>query len=938
MAVGKKFLDLIFRVDTKEASKNVDGLGKGLKSVGKSGKIASGGLKMMSGGFKAIGVAIKAAGIGLFIGLLSQLTGMFQSNQKVADTFSRIMLKLKPVFDAVGDVIAFVAGVLEGLIDMFSSAVGWLGSLIGVTDSAAQSTTNMANEIVKLRNEVKLMNAELALTQLEYQKEAEVQRQLRDDTSKSIDERIAANEKLGQILEEQFQEERRMAEMGLELAQKELVMDEDNIDLQVAVIEAKTKLAEIDERLTGQRSEQLTNLNSLEQERSDKAAERSKAIKEELEAEKKAYEDIRKELRKNIEVEEEDLSLLGQLQSAQDAHNLALEHLEKLKNKDISITDNNIKASKNRVTQIENEIEGLKQLNEELAGGTGFDHVAEEKKKRVAKGFHDIIDIMTVSHADMCGEFTDFQRLTRHFFEKGSGIEQLLERTASTNRKTGEQIVSDAELLGDLNLEQMMGYVTDIQMIMLNLSDPDQVGGPMDGMDQWILAFEKMKDHLPSAAKELFEGGIFKDIEGGFSFDMFGREMQEGTQELEWYSDQLMKNLVNFMIDYERALGSADQMFEEHVTGQIANNESLIEDKKNQIQTELDLQEGKGQGYLDLEAEHQQKVLEAEQELEEVLCILREQSQAVVDEFRKSAQQKEIDKITKHYNDIIQHTIEGSEDHYDLVKERDAAILEIRNKDANDLLALIAKNQKELSDLNKTAEELEIEELAAKYQVMLDMADQLQMDETEIERMKQEELAGIKKHYADLEIEEQKKRNEETIDNALSMMDSILSLTKTSSDKEMKELDKKLKKGVITEENYNRQLLVIQREQLKKEKKAAMLQIGVDTAKGISSAVAAGAGLVFPANLAAITTGIAAVLAGVAQASSVLGQSVEAVDNATSDIGGGGGGGNLSGDAPSIPTFGAIGTDAPPIQAFVVESDVSDAQALQNELNLQSTL
>ena len=41
---------------------------------------------------------------------------------------------------------------------------------------------------------------------------------------------------------------------------------------------------------------------------------------------------------------------------------------------------------------------------------------------------------------------------------------------------------------------------------------------------------------------------------------------------------------------------------------------------------------------------------------------------------------------------------------------------------------------------------------------------------------------------------------------------------------------------------------------------------------------------------------------------------------------------------PGLPTFGAIGTDAPPIQAFVVESDVSNAQALQSELDLQGTL
>ena len=41
---------------------------------------------------------------------------------------------------------------------------------------------------------------------------------------------------------------------------------------------------------------------------------------------------------------------------------------------------------------------------------------------------------------------------------------------------------------------------------------------------------------------------------------------------------------------------------------------------------------------------------------------------------------------------------------------------------------------------------------------------------------------------------------------------------------------------------------------------------------------------------------------------------------------------------PIVPTFGAITAEAPPVQAFVVESDVSSSQALQNDLNLQATL
>ena len=864
--VGKKFLDLIFRVDTKDANKDVDDLGKGLKGVGTSGKIASGGLKMVGGGIKFIGTAIKAAGIGLLIGVLSQLTGMFQSNQKVADTFGRIMLKLKPIFDVLGDVIGFVAGILEGLIDMFNSAISWIGSLIGVTDNAANSMSNMAGEVVQLRNDVKLMNAELALTQLQYQKEAELQRQLRDDTSKSIDERIAANEELGRILGEQAEAERFMAEEGLRLAEMELRLDRDNIDMQVAVIEAKTKLAEIDERITGQRSEQLTNLNGLEQERADQQKERSDKIKENLEAEKKAYEDIRKEMTKNIKAEEEDLSLKGQLESAAKAYAKAQEHLNNLKSTDTAGNEASIKSSNNLIAQKKKE---NKQLMEDIERMRAEDDARleyEDAHQQQVDGVLKIYDKMYAGLSENQQEFLTHSR----------------QREKLANAHSLDDLEHQTRVIKDYDLELYAAL-----------------------RDQQSEHFERYKD------QHLFtEEEVEKDVAHIRKFDNEIRAYYDSI------ADQTTHQFDGVIESNQKAIEEAQKLIDENQANIDANN-TAIENKTT---------------------EHQLKLDEAEKEFEETQRILKEQAQAVVNEFRKSEDTKEIDAIKKKYKEIIDLTEEDSTDRKELIEERDNLIKEITERDANELKELIAKNQKELSDLNKSAEDLEIEELNTKYQVMLDMAEELKISEVEIEKMKQEEINGVKKHYSDLEVEEQKARNQETVDSALSMMNSLLSISKTQADKEIKQLDQKFKKGKITEKQYNRELLRIEQDQLRKEKKAALLQIGVDTASGISSAVKAGAGLTFPANLAAITTGIAAVLAGVAQAAGVLGQSVDGVDDATSDIGGGGGGGDLSGDVPGLPTFGAIGTDAPPIQAFVVESDVSNAQALQSELDLQGTL
>ena len=138
-----------------------------------------------------------------------------------------------------------------------------------IAEQSKQSLDN-AKEITDLTNKVKLAEAEQRKIQLTYQRDAELQRQLRDDTSASIDDRIAANEKLGRVLEEQFEKEKALALEKIKLAQIQLAQNEENVNLKVALTNAEADLADLEERITGQRSEQLTNTNSLLQEQIDK--------------------------------------------------------------------------------------------------------------------------------------------------------------------------------------------------------------------------------------------------------------------------------------------------------------------------------------------------------------------------------------------------------------------------------------------------------------------------------------------------------------------------------------------------------------------------------------------------------------------------------------------------------------------------------------------
>ena len=812
--IGKQFIDLFFRVETKKAKKDIDDVGDGLKNVGISGKIAQGGLNLMSKGFKAVGMAMKAAGIGLVIGLLSQLTGVFQSNQKVADTFGRIMLKLKPVFDAVGDVIAFVAGVLEDLIDLFSGAIGFIGKLIGVTDGASSSTAALADEIVHLRNEQKLMNAELALTQLQYQREAELQRQIRDDTSKTMEERIAANEELGKILEEQGQVEREMALVGLDLARKELSLDRDNIDLQVALTEAKTKLAEIDERITGQRSEQIVNLTSLEKERADKQKEYSERIQKELEEEQEAYDDILKKMKQHIEVAKEELTLTEKLEAAEEAFTEAKKHLATLKETDTTANKQAIKDSEDLIKQKKLESQAIQ---DEINDMAAQDAALEEFEDAHANQKEDVLAIYDEMYSGLTGK-------SKEYFEK----QKLMQK------------IQDAEDLDELKI---------------------------------------ITRDLEELRREYNE--TLRNIKGGKDEGSFF------TQEELKADKSIMQGYVG---EFDSYFDSLEEQTKHKFDNQIKQNQKELEEKKRVIDDEIKQIEEQNGIIVTKDEELKKKIEEAERVFNETQITLKAQNLAAVLEFMKTEQEKEVDAVAKKYDDIIAKTIEGSDHEEDLIEQKRQAI----------------------QDINDRYDEEDREKTRSFLQNHLNMV----------------------KEFNEKQEEEEKARKELALDSALSMMNSLLSISKTQADKETKQLDLKLKKGKITEQKYNQELLKIEQEQLRKEKKAALLQIGVDTASGISSAVKAGAGIPFPANLAAIGAGVAAVLGGVAQAASVLGQSVDVGVETSSNFEDN----NLSGDVPALPTFGAAGSDVPPVQAFVVETNISNAQALQSELDLQSTL
>jgi len=212
----------------------------------------------------------------------------------VADQFSALGAIIQGVFDrdldaikeAGKDFLTATIQVSTGLDKAQQAAVadGFKEFATDVKD-ATVAAVKQADALVKLRNEVKLLEADQRALILVRQKEAEDQRQIRDDISQTLADRIAANEKLGEIQAKQLAEETAIANKRIELAEKELALDKNNIDLQVALKDAKTELFDIEERIGGQKSEQLTNEKALEKELFDLQTELAKVGKENRELE-----------------------------------------------------------------------------------------------------------------------------------------------------------------------------------------------------------------------------------------------------------------------------------------------------------------------------------------------------------------------------------------------------------------------------------------------------------------------------------------------------------------------------------------------------------------------------------------------------------------------------------------------------------------------------
>lgn len=159
-----------------------------------------------------------------------------------------------------------VVDVLTGVDGAFDKTVEAVGNAVDAVVDYTKKTYAAAEAGVELKNAAALAASEAELAAAKFKRQAEEQRQIRDNESKSLDERIEANRKLGQVLDQQLKKEESAAQLAVAAAQYELQKNK-SIENQIALNQALAALEAKREEITGQRSEQLVNEISLQKEK-----------------------------------------------------------------------------------------------------------------------------------------------------------------------------------------------------------------------------------------------------------------------------------------------------------------------------------------------------------------------------------------------------------------------------------------------------------------------------------------------------------------------------------------------------------------------------------------------------------------------------------------------------------------------------------------------
>jgi hypothetical protein len=175
--------------------------------------------------------------------------------------------------------------VVTGVNNTFDKVAEVVPTVVSSITDYAKSTLDAAKGTVELNKQAEVAAVINQGLIEKYDRQAEQQRQLRDDETKTIEERIAANNRLGEILDEQAEKMLENVDITIRAAQAEYDKNQ-NQENYIALLEAQNEREAVLAQIEGFRSEQISNRISLEREAADLKKEADEAELERLEAKK----------------------------------------------------------------------------------------------------------------------------------------------------------------------------------------------------------------------------------------------------------------------------------------------------------------------------------------------------------------------------------------------------------------------------------------------------------------------------------------------------------------------------------------------------------------------------------------------------------------------------------------------------------------------------
>ena len=267
-AVGAVFatIDSVMNALVEVITNVVDRVSKSSNGFSALGKVMSGLLTI-----SLTPIKLAFGGISLFIeeAQLAWEQSFFGDDNP--ETIKKLNEKIAETKKGLSETATEAIGAGKDIVNNFGEAVTSVGDVIsGVVDGASKINVKAlydnAKAITTLKNSAEIAQAQLQGIVEEYDRQAEKLRQIRDDDSNSIQDRIKANNELGDVLKNQQSAMLAKADASIASAKAELSANKSSVELQKKVIDAENERKGILAQITGLQSEQKANATALNKE------------------------------------------------------------------------------------------------------------------------------------------------------------------------------------------------------------------------------------------------------------------------------------------------------------------------------------------------------------------------------------------------------------------------------------------------------------------------------------------------------------------------------------------------------------------------------------------------------------------------------------------------------------------------------------------------